>query len=51
MVNMKDSMGILEYMAKMLSPDQLVYINKPNHLPIMLLHRKFYNTDYNQKQT
>ena len=43
--------GIFEYMFKMLSSDQLVHINKPNHLPIMLLHKKFYNDNSTAKQT
>lgn len=43
--------GIFEYMSKMLSSDQLVHINRPNHLPIMLLHKKFYNLDSPSKQT
>lgn len=51
MVKLQDSPGILEYMVKMFSPDQLVHITKASHLPVTLLHKKFYNPESHVQQT
>ena len=49
--NEKENSTFFNYMRKMLSQDQLVNIKKPNHLPIMLLHKKFFNPNSPGSQT
>jgi len=41
MINIEQSPGIFEYMFKMFSQDQKVEVNRIQHIPILLLHRKF----------
>ena len=44
--NTDETNGLIKLVVNMLSPDKVVEISKASHLPITLLHHKFYLPTY-----